>query len=153
MGRVTPLNKTASDDPWIAPDDRAIRERIRAWYSCWPRGHADRGAIPLTGSGCIRLLSDFGSDVAISQNLAQYRQLWQPVLEDTFKRWHISIVSAINLRRTQDMAAANFFTELSGITHEDGVMNQTQAVSQIWEKITGGWHLVHEHSTVHNGAL
>lgn len=153
MGRVTPLTRAASASPQIASDDRAIREKIRAWFSCWPNGHPDGEATSLTGSGYIRLVSDFGSDVAISRNLAQYRQIWQPVLEDTFRRWHISIVSAINLRLSQDMAAAHFFTELSGFTHDDGVMNQTQAVSQVWEKITGGWHLVQEHSTVHNGAV
>lgn len=153
MGRVTPLNNFISGSKHIEADDRAVRERIRDWYRCWPHGQLAAADEPLTGPGCIRLLSDFGRDVSVNRTLNDYRQLWRPILEDTFKRWHISIVSAINLRCTRDMAAAHFFTQLSGVTHHDGVMNQVQAVSQVWEKITGRWHLVQEHSTVHDAPV
>lgn len=153
MGRVTPLNKLITGSKRIETDDRAVRERIRDWYRCWPQGEMATAGAPLTAPGSLRLLSDFGRDVAVTRTLKDYRQLWQPILEDTFKRWHISIVSAINLRCTPEMAAAHFFTELSGVTHENGAMNQVQAVSQVWEKITGRWHLVQEHSTVHDAPV
>ena len=87
----------------------------------------------------------------LPMNLSRVRAVF--VYSATFKRWHISIVSAINLRCTREMAAAHFFTQLSGVTHHDGVMNQVQAVSQVWEKITGRWHLVQEHSTVHDAPV
>jgi SnoaL-like domain len=153
MGRVTPLKTIASNPVGIASDDRAVRERIRDWYRCWPKGVTEGTAVPLTAAKEIHLLSDFGSDVAVSRSMADYRELWQPILKDTFSRWHMSIVSAINLRRTREMAAANFFTQLSGITHEGSMMNQVQAVSQVWERTTARWHLVQEHSTVHNAPL
>ena len=117
MGRVTPLNNFISGSKHIEADDRAVRERIRDWYRCWPQGQLAAADEPLTGPGCIRLLSDFGRDVSVNRTLNDYRQLWQPILEDTFKRWHISIVSAINLRCTHDMAAAHF---ASRRRHESG---------------------------------
>ena len=136
-----------------APDAQALRQRVKDWCRSWPEGN--RGGVftrraSLAADSGIQLLSDFGKDVAISNSLTEYKALWRPILNDTFRNWDFRIVTPIDLRQTEEMAAVTFFASLNGTTHDDQEMSQLNAVSQIWQKISGDWQLVHEHTSVHS---
>lgn len=128
-----------------------VRNRVDAWVDTWSSDACakDMEALrPLMGEGNLNMMSDFGSDIAVSNSFETYQDVWMPVLRETFSSWQLELASDVDIRASQGLASAAYFTLFEGETHEGTSMVQRQAVSAVWEIQSGQWRLVQEHTSV-----
>jgi ketosteroid isomerase-like protein len=131
--------------------EAAVRDRVNAWCNAWSSETCatDMETLrPLLGKGALHMMNDFGSDIALSDSFDTYQAVWMPVLPDTFRNWHLVLASDVDLRVSQSLASAAYFTVFEGETHQGTRMVQRQAVSTVWEMQGGEWRLVHEHTSI-----
>ena len=131
--------------------EAVVRGRIDAWVDAWSSDACatDMEVLrPLMGKGPLNMMSDFGSDIALSDSFDTYQAIWMPVLRETFRSWQVAIASDVDIRASQSLASAAYFTLFEGETHEGTAMIQRQAVTAVWEIQDGEWRLVQEHTSV-----
>lgn len=131
--------------------EEVVRGRVGEWVDGWSSEACptDMEALrPLMGKSNLNMMSDFGSDIAISDSFDAYQSVWMPVLLDTFRSWQLALASDVDIRASQTLASAAYFTLFEVETHEGTSMVQRQAVSSVWEMQSGEWRLVQEHTSV-----
>ena len=136
--------------PHRAPEE-VVRDRVEAWVDAWSSEAcgADMEALrPLMGTGKLTMMSDFGSDMVVSQSFEDYQALWMPILSDTFRNWQVTLASDVDIHASPSLAAAAYFTVFEGDTHQATAMVQRQAVSSVWKVEEGEWRLVQAHTSV-----
>ncbi|KDA04341.1 nuclear transport factor 2 family protein [Hyphomonas oceanitis] len=154
---MTPAYPVRDDTPaFLAMVSRrapeaVVRDCVDAWVYAWSSDACttDMEVLrPLMGEGNLNMMSDFGSDIALSDSFDTYQAVWMPVLRETFRSWQLGIASDVDIRASQSLASAAYFTLFEGETHEGTSMIQRQAVSAVWEIQNGEWRLVQEHTSI-----
>lgn len=136
--------------PHRTPEE-VVRDRVETWVDTWSSEAigADMEALrPLMCTGKLTMMSDFGSDMAVSQSFEDYQALWMPILSDTFRNWQVTLASDVDIHASSSLAAASYFTVFEGETHQATGMVQRQAVSSVWKVHDCEWRLVQEHTSV-----
>ena len=141
----------------IIPDRRhsaletEVRIRILAWCSAWSsvNGRLQTDLLrEIAVDGPVRMVTDFGHDMAVSFTFDAYAAFWAPVLTHTLSEWLLLLDSPIDVTVGNGRASASFHTRLQGTTHEGRRRDQRQHMLQIWENTSGTWRLAHEQMTV-----
>lgn len=128
-----------------------VRTRIREWIDACNNADGTfdiRDLQPFYAEGSVKLLSDFGSDVEVSDSFAEYAALWAPVLKECFESWTIMPVGEVEVDAQPSMASASFILRMDGRTCEEQIVTTHYAMSQVWQRRGGRWVITLSHSTI-----